>query len=250
MTNAKLARDPQAAIDYESLSFNPDEPEPLPDAMFQYPIFEEILHLLGTHLTDLYSPEEVFRGSNTFICYDPTDLNVRVGPDYYFAFGVDARTIEQTKLYLPWVVGKPPDFVLEIASESTAEHDVTNKRRIYADIGVPEYWRFDRTGGDFYGEPLAGDILANGVYQPVDLTTGPDGILKGYSLALRRSLCWANRMLTFYDPETNQYMRNLRAERARADAERTRADAERTAKEAAESQLQALGAELRRLRGE
>ena len=243
MTNAKLGRDPQAAIDYESLSFNPDEPEPLPDAMFQYPIFEEILHLLGTHLTNLYSPEEVFRSSNTFICYDPTDLNVRVGPDYYFAFGVDAQTIERAKLYLPWVVGKPPDFVLEIASESTAEHDVTNKRRIYADIGVPEYWRFDRTGGDFYGTPLAGDILANGVYQPVDLTTEPDGILKGYSPALRRSLCWANRMLTFYDPETNQYMRNLRAERARADAERT-------AKEAAESQLQALGAELRRLRGE
>ena len=84
----------------------------------------------------------------------------------------------------------------------------------------------------------------------MDLTTEPDGILKGNSAALRRSLCWANRMLTFYDPETNQYMRNLRAERERADAERTRADAERTAKEAAESQLQALGAELRRLRGE
>ena len=243
MTNAKLARDPQAAIDYESLSFNPDEPEPLPDAMFQYPVFEEILHLLGTHLTDLYSPEEVFRSSNTFICYDPTDLNVRVGPDYYFAFGVDAQAIERAKLYLPWVVGKPPDFVLEIASESTAENDVTNKRRLYADIGVPEYWRFDRTGGDFYGVPLAGDILANGVYQPVDLTTEPDGILKGNSPALRRSLCWANRMLTFYNPETNQYMRNLRAERARADAERT-------AKEAAESQLEALVAELRRLRGE
>ena len=250
MTNAKLARDPQAAIDYQNLSFNPDEPEPLPDAMFQYPVFEEILHLLGTHLTDLYSPEVVFRSSNTFICYDPTDLNVRVGPDYYFAFGVDAQAIERAKLYLPWVVGKPPDFVLEIASESTAENDVTNKRRLYADIGVPEYWRFDRTGGDFYGAPLAGDILANGVYQPVDLTTEPDGILKGNSPALRRSLCWADRMLTFYDPETNQYMRNLRAERARADAERTRADTERTAKEAAESQLEALVAELRRLRDE
>ena len=70
----------------------------------------------------------------------------------------------------------------------------------------------------------------------MDLTTEPDGILKGNSPALRRSLCWANRMLTFYDPETNQYMRNLRQERARADA--------------AESQLEALAAELRRLRGE
>ena len=81
------------------------------------------------------------------ICYDPNNLNVRVGPDFYFASGVDAPAIERTKLYLPWEAGKPPDFVLEIASESTAEHDVTGKRQIYAEIGVPEYWRFDRSGG-------------------------------------------------------------------------------------------------------
>ena len=29
----------------------------------------------------------------------------------------------------------------------------------------------------------------------------PDGILKGYSPALRLSLCWDNEMLRFYDPQ-------------------------------------------------
>ena len=250
MTNARVTYNPQAPIDYDSLSFNPDEPESPPDAMFQYPVLEEILHLLGTHLTDLYSPEEVFRSSNTFICYDQTDLNVRVGPDYYFATGIDAQAIEDTKLYLPWAVGKPPDFVLEVASESTAENDVTRKRRIYAEIGVPEYWRFDRSGGDLYGAPLAGDILENGIYRPVELSREPDGILKGYSPALRRSLCWQGGMLVFYDPDTNQYMRNLRAERARADAAQTRADAAQTAREQAEARIAALEAEVRKLRGE
>ena len=250
MTNARVTYNPQAPIDYDSLSFNPDEPELPPDAMFQYPILEEILHLLGTHLTDLYSPEAVFRSSNTFICYDPTNLNVRVGPDYYFATGIDAQAIEDTKLYLPWAVGKPPDFVLEIASESTAENDVTNKRRIYAEIGVPEYWRFDRSGGDFYGAPLAGDILDNGVYRPVTLSEEPDGILKGYSPALKRSLCWQDGMLVFYDLETNQYMRNLRAERARADLERNRADSAQIATEEAEARIAMLEAELRKLRGQ
>ena len=100
---------------------------------------------------------------------------------------MDAPAIEGTKLYLPWEVGKPPDFVLEIASESTAEHDVTGKRQIYAEIGVPEYWRFDRSGGDYYGEPLAGERLVDGIYQPVPLSGEPDGILKGYSPALRLS---------------------------------------------------------------
>jgi hypothetical protein len=148
------------------------------------------------------------------------------------------------------VVGKPPDFVLEIASESTAEHDVTGKRRIYAGIGVPEYWRFDRSGGDLYGHPLAGDTLENGSYSPVSLTTEPDGILKGYSPALRRSLCWQNGMLVFYDPETGEYMRNLRAERAAREQAEAALRTEQAAREAAEAQLAELEAELRRLRAQ
>jgi hypothetical protein len=69
MTNARLARVPRPDIDYASLSFNPDEPDPLPEAMYQYPILEEILPILGAHLNRLYSREGVFRSSNTFICY-------------------------------------------------------------------------------------------------------------------------------------------------------------------------------------
>ena len=133
----KLAYRIQSVIDYDSLSFDPDEPESLPDAMFQYQILEEILHVLGTHITTLHPSEEVFRSSNTFICYEPEDLNVRVGPDFYAAFGVDSLAIKQRKLYLPWEVGKPPDFALEIASESTAQQDLIAKRQIYARIAFP-----------------------------------------------------------------------------------------------------------------
>jgi Uma2 family endonuclease len=228
----KFAYKIQSVIDYESLSFNPDDPEPLPDGMFQYPIFEEIFSILGTHLDSLYPPGEVFRSSNTFICYDPNNLNVRVGPDFYAAFGVDAQAIMQRKIYLPWEVRKPPDFVLEVASESTARQDVGPKRRTYAQIGIPEYWRFDSTGGEFYGEALAGDQLAEGVYQPIELTTEPDGILKGYSPSLGLSLCWREGMLAFYDHETGAYLRNYKEEQA--------------AREAAEARIRQLEEELRR----
>ena len=246
MTNARLARVPRPDIDYASLSFNPDEPEPLPEAMYQYPILLEILPILGAHLNRLYSREGVFHGSNTFICYDPDNLNVRVGPDFYFASGVDAPAIEGTKLYLPWEVGKPPDFVLEIASESTADHDVTGKRQIYAEIGVPEYWRFDRSGGDYYGEPLAGERLVDGIYQPVPLSGEPDGILKGYSPALRLSLCWDNEVLRFYDPGSGEYLRNFEALQAARQAEQARADSEQAARERAEARVRELQEELER----
>ena len=205
----KLAYQIESVIEYDKLGFDPDEPEPLPDAMFQYPIFQEVFHILDTHITNLYPSEAVFRSSNTFICYDQTNLNVRVSPDFYVAFGVDSLAIKQRKIYLPWEVGKPPDFVLEVASESTAQQDMIAKRQIYAQIGIPEYWRFDPTGGDYYGQPLAGDRLVNHTYEPMELTAEPDGILKGYSPALRLSLCGLDGMLKFYNHETSTYLRNL-----------------------------------------
>ena len=205
----KLAYQIESVIEYDKLDFDPGEPEPLPDALFQYPIFQEVFHVLDTHITTRFPSEEVFRSSNTFICYDPTNLNVWVGPDFYAAFGVDALAIKERKIYLPWEVGKPPDFVLEVASESTAQQDMIAKRQIYARIGIPEYWRFDPTGGDFYGQPLAGDRLVNNTYEPVELTAEPDGILKGYSPILRLSLCWLDEMLKFYNHETRTYLRNL-----------------------------------------
>ena len=260
----RLAYRIQSVIDYDSLSFNPDAPEPLPDAMYQYPVFEEILGILGAHLDNLYPPEEVFRSSNTFICYDPSNLNVRVGPDFYAAFGVDAPAIKRRRLYLPWEAGKPPDFALEIGSESTAEQDVITKREIYARIGISEYWRFDPTGGDYYGQALAGDRLVNGAYQSMDLTTEPDGVLKGYSPLLRLSLCRQDEMLKFYNHETGAYLRTLpQSQAALKDAEAAlsvervaRQDTEaalsmeRVARQDAEARIRQLEEELHRRRME
>ena len=208
MTN-KLTYTRCADIDYASLDFNPDAPEPLPDAMYQYPVFAKIFAILDAHLDTLGNPEEIFRSSNTFICYDRANLNVRVGPDFYVAFDVDAAAIQERLLYLPWEAGKPPDFVLEVGSPSTGQEDTGRKRDIYARIGVLEYWRFDPSGGDYYGEPLVGEELVGDQYRRIDLTTDPDGILKGYSPLLRLSLCWQDEKLTFYDHQTGEYLRNL-----------------------------------------
>jgi len=196
-------------IDYSALEFSPDAPEPLPDGMFQFPVFEEIYPILGNYLDSLGDPQTIFRSSNTFICYDPDNLNLRVGPDYYVAFNVEAPAIMRRLLYLPWEAGKPPDFVLEVGSESTGAQDTGKKREIYAQIGVGEYWRFDSTGGDIYGEALAGVELVGGVYQRIALASEPDGVLKGYSPALRLWLCWQDGLLKFYNDRAGEYLRNL-----------------------------------------
>ncbi len=235
----KLAYNWLTDIDYEALEFDPDAVELLPDRMLQFPIFVEMFHVLDAHLNTMGPPEEIFRGGSSFICYDRSNLNVRVSPDFYVAFGVDAATITQRRLYLPWEVGKPPDLALEVGSESTAGEDTGRKRDIYAQIGVGEYWLFDPTGGDLYGEPLLGLELVGGSYQRLDTTYAPDGVLKAYSRLLGISLCWQEGRLTFYNPQTGNYLMNY------TETE-TALRAERRARQQAEARLLELEEELRR----
>ena len=220
-------------IAYDRLDYNPDEPVLKPDAMEQNLPLLALYHLLAAHFTDFHRRPDVFLDVNTIICYDPCDLNVRVSPDVYLAFGVDAQAIRPRKLYLPWEVGKPPDWVLEVASSSTAREDVGRKRDIYARIGVPEYWRFDPSKDSrYYRQKLAGERLVGGAYRPLPLTTAPDGILKGHSPVLGVSLCWDNGWPRLYDPATSTYLETWQQERA--------------AREVAEARIRQLEAELRR----
>ena len=87
-------------------------------------------------------------------------------PDLLIAFGINRVLAVEQKGYSIRDQGKPPDFVLKVASESTGEEDYTSKRDNYAALGIPEYWRFDPSGGRHHGAPLAGDRLVGGHISP------------------------------------------------------------------------------------
>ena len=230
-TETKPLRYKREAIDIGNLiDFAPDEPEPRPDAMLQNRIiYRQILTALDRRLTNFERDPEVFADSNAILCYDRSDLNVRILPDFFAAFGVDARAILDRELYLPWEVGKPPDFALEVASKNTARHDVDVKIDIYRRIGVPELWYHDRTGGDLYGQPLAGWRLSDGEYLPIALTVEPDGVISGYSPTIRLYLCWDDGQLRFRDPLTGDYLSPIEDVHDALDAEQIRHNAEREA---------------------
>ena len=240
----------QGEIDYAGLDFNPDVSVEKPDAMEQHREQWEVFGLLIAHFTEFNERPDVFVDFDSNICYDPSNLNVRISPDVYIVFGVDAGAIRPRKLYLPWEAGKPPDWALEIASESTWREDVDRKPATYARIGIPEYWRFDPTGGDYYGYPLAGGRLVGGAYEPIELTTEPDGILKGYSEVLGLSLCWDQGLPRLYDRSTGQYLENWQRTSAARAAEAARAAAAEARAAEAEAEARQLREELRRLRNE
>ena len=229
----------------------PDPPEPEDMNNFKY------LHAPGNsqHLAEHFGHEDttIITGE-AYISRAPTSSRQGLFyPDLLIAFNVDPEGGSDRNGYIIEEQGKPPDFVLEIASARTGRRDVTVKREGYAALGIPEYWRFDDSGGRHHGAPLAGDRLVDGVYQPIPIERIDDRTHQGYSAVLDLHLRWEDGRLRWYDPATGRHITRFRDERDRAnaeqeariqaeaqvDAERDRANAEQEARIQAEAQVEA-----------
>ena len=167
-------------------------------------------------------------------------------PDLLVAFGVDPDAYKTSNGYIISEQGKPPDFVLEIASQSSGREDTGPKRRDYAAIGIPEYWRFDETGR-YHGTRLAGERLVDGEYVAIDIEELADGSWQGYSAILDLHLRWEDGELVFYDPATGRRIATLEDERARANTEREARAAAEARADTAEAELAAERARAREL---
>lgn len=215
----------------------PDIPQREPDEVTSF----DHLHRMGNahHLARHFgNPETTLIGADRWITNDPQSFRTRARyPDLLIAFDANLAAYDANNGYVISEQGKPPDFVLEVASPSTGAVDVGAKRDDYAAMGIAEYWRFDNTGAS-HGERLAGDRLMDGVYVPLDIEALADGSFQGYSEVLNLHLRWENGQLGWYDPTTGRHIATFDDERARADAAEARADT-------AEARVRDLEAKLR-----
>ena len=99
-------------------------------------------------------------------------------PDPLIAFEVSPQDYQASNGNIISEQGKPPDFIMEVASETTADVDTGDKRQGYAALRIPEYWRFDNTGNN-HGTKLAGDTLMGDAYQPIPILEVAPEILQG-----------------------------------------------------------------------
>ena len=232
--------------------------------------FWPILYV-GSALDRYYQArEDVYVVGNLLLYYQEGDRSKSVSPDLMVVLGASKHIRSSYRL---WEEPKAPDFVLEIASESTHRIDRGVKRDLYAGMGVLEYWQYD-PAGSYLEPPLLGFRLVEGRYVPVSTTTLEGGMLRAGSEVLGLELhlkpgAPVREALHFYDPVRGEYLRTYReadqareeADQAREEAERGREEAERgrdeeaQARREAEDRLreeqaarQALEAELRELR--
>lgn len=179
---------------------------PLADGFYQLKYLMEILSVLDLFFKD--NPRVAVSG-DTFIYYVEGDPLRWVAPDCYVALDISMDSIDRYNTYRVWEVGKVPDFVLEIGSPGTAVNDLGEKRDLYAQLGIGEYWLFDPSGGEHYGEPLIGEYLERGEYERFDMKTNPDGTVWAHSPILNLDLHWNGGRLRFYDPTAGVWLQSM-----------------------------------------
>lgn len=211
---------------------------------------------LGTYLVDpliehFRDNPEIYVSGNLILYYEEGSPRKHTAPDVFVVKGVgdyDRRT------YKLWEEEVAPCFIIEVTSTSTRRNDWREKRFLFEDLGVAEYFLFDPYG-EYMKPPLQGFRLVEGYYQQLEPKQLATGELEFFSDQLQLVLRTVGSSLRLYDPDTDEVLRSLEEaefEREMAIFERARAeDARQQAEEArqqAETQRDDALAEIERLK--
>lgn len=227
------------ALTQESSLYPETDGQPMAASDDHRRVLMRILRVLEAFFRD--NPE-VYVSGDLLMYYVQGDPRKVVSPDVLVSFGIGQKA---RRTYLVWQEGKPPDFVMELASESTYQKDLGEKMQIYAGLGITEYFLCD-IEGLYLPAPLMGWTLVDGRYQPVPQET--DGGI--HSAVLGLALHLQPDALQFYDPATSQWLQTPEeAAEALADQEIIARQQAEARAEAAEAEAAHLRAELDRLRG-
>lgn len=237
--------------------------------MAESDLHRDIMLYLVRLLQRFFAGQMVYVSGNLLIYYEQGNRYKSVAPDCFVVRGVDPHL---RKTYKIWEEGKAPEVVFEVTSQSTQNEDLGKKMRLYAQLGVQEYYLYDPTA-DYLQPSLRAFVLQGGGYVPMppvreevdlgELALVPDSVeppeFVSQLLGLRITLDEANQ-LQFYDLTDGK--RLLSDEEARQAAEalaqsatlRAEQEAQRAEQEAqratqAEAENARLRAELAKLRG-
>ena len=187
---------------YDGVIYPSGDGEPMAENAYQFKAITDTAPALMTWFRDVST---VYVAGDMFIYYKRGCNRVRVAPDVFVVAGAKGNHPRQS--WRVWAEGAVPQFVLEVASESTWERDAGDKRDIYKDMGVLEYWRFDPENGRYFREVLIGERLVNGEYVRMEVRRGADGTLRGRSDFLGLDLCVRpDGQIRLYDPAAGEWL--------------------------------------------
>ena len=188
---------------------------------------------------------DVYVSGDLLMYYEEGNIYKSVAPDVFVVFGVSKK---DRRTYRTWEEGCTPDFVLEVASPSTYNRDITDKKALYASVlSVREYYIYDP-----YGEVsphFQGYRLVEGAYQEITFVNGRlPSVVLGLELGER------DGVLNLYDPSRSVWVPTPEARvsqaETRAENAETRALQEAQARQHAETELAKALAIIEQLQGQ
>ncbi len=167
----------------------------------------DFIQMLEHHFQEA---NDVYVSGNLLMYYEEGNPRKSVAPDVFVVFGIGKKP---RRTYLTWEEGNTPDFVLEVASPSTYQHDFGHKKQLYASVlAVKEYYIYDPYGD--ITPSFIGYRLVDGEYQEIAFVEG-----RLPSTMLNLELGEHEGVLRLYNPATQQWLQppEERAERAEAE---------------------------------
>ena len=128
---------------------------------------------------------------NQFLYYEEGNSTKRCAPDVMVIFGVEPGSRDNYKI---WEECSIPSVVFEMTSPGTKDKDDVDKKILYAQIGIEEYWQFDPKG-EWISEQLRGFRLVGETYVP---------IVNSISTALGLRLEVTGALISFYRSDNGE----------------------------------------------
>jgi Uma2 family endonuclease len=217
----------------------------LTDVSIKYPsadgelVAETYIHLYAI-LTTLEVLKQYLTGkqatvlANQFLYYAQGFPKLRVAPDVMVIFDVSPGGRDNYKV---WEEGQVPQVIFEVTSPATKNQDQKEKKLLYEQLGILEYWLFDPKG-EWIKNKLLGYRLEEEIYQPIT-----DSLSEPLGLRLEVE----GELLRFYRLDTGGKLLIPTELAEKAEQEYQRAEAERERADEAEMKAAILTQRLREL---
>ena len=137
----------------------PSPPRKVDMQTFNYFTMFATANTLARHLDALREDATTLVSGNGYICATRSTWPGSPYPNMVVAFDVDTTAVYEANAYVISEIGKPPDFVLEIGFDDMGTQKYTDRKDDYMRFAIPEYWRYDHTGGKYFGVALDGYCL-------------------------------------------------------------------------------------------
>ncbi len=202
------------------------------------------LHLYGALRQWFQHRDDVYVASDMFLYYEEGNPHVKKAPDVMMIRGVPSH---ERRIFKTWEEQAAPCVIVEVTSKSTMAEDMFTKSRLYAELGVQEYFLFDPLH-EYLSQALLGFRLEDTHYVPI--AADDNGQMESRELGIQ--LCPEGSILRLTDPHTGKRIPSLEeaalwaeqeAQRAEQEAQRAEQATQRAEQEAQRAEEEAQRAE-------